>query len=145
MQHEVNSLKASGSQGQQPTVPPPRCEELTPSAGPECTSNRSPKIIGMGADFSLHRCTSSVLTRGFIAVSREGITPDSLLTGRGERVCLHSSQSKKTMLSVHAAQKCPLVSLTIFSGIKVRANKQETVTLTFLCPVFKPFDFRNTA
>lgn len=50
---------------------------------------------------------------------------------------------KKTMLSVHAAQKCPLVSLTIFSGIKVRPNKQETVTLTFLCPVFKPFDFRN--
>lgn len=74
---------------------PTRCEELTPSAGPECTSNRSPKIIGMGADFSLNRCTSSVLTQDFIAVSREGITPDSLLTGRGERVCLHSSQSKK--------------------------------------------------
>lgn len=75
--------------------PTPHCEELTPSAGPECTSNRGPKIIGVGADFSLNCSTSNILTQDFIAVSRKGITPDSPLTGMGESVCVRTAVSQK--------------------------------------------------
>lgn len=75
--------------------PTPHCEELTPSAGPECTSNRGPKIIGVGADFSLNCSTSNILTQDFIAMSRKGITPDSLLTGMGESVCVRTAVSQK--------------------------------------------------
>lgn len=97
--------------------PTPHCEELTPSAGPECTSNRGPKIIGVGADFSLNCSTSNILTQDFIAVSRKGITPDSLLTGMGESVCVCAQQSVKKHAVNAWSSKCPLVSFTdVLSG-----------------------------
>lgn len=89
--------------------PTPCCEELTPSAGPECTSNRGPKIIGMGADLSLNHSTSSILTRDFIVLSRKRITPDSALTGMRE-LCVCSQESVKNDAVKAQSSKCQLVS-----------------------------------
>ncbi len=102
MQCAVNRMKACSSQGQQPTVLPPTVRNLRHQQGLSALQT-GPRIIGVGADLSLHCSTSSILTRVFIVLSRKRITPDSPLTGMGECVCVHSSQSK-TMPSMCRAQ-----------------------------------------
>lgn len=65
-----------------PTPPPsplppltPHCDELTPSAGPECTSNTGPKISGVGADLSFNLLFFKHLdTRLHSSVTRKNYT-----------------------------------------------------------------------
>lgn len=60
-----------------PPLPPltPHCEELTPSAGPECTSNTGPKISGVGADLSFNLLFFKHLdTRLHSSVTRKNYT-----------------------------------------------------------------------
>lgn len=104
--------------------PTPCCEELSPSAGPECTSHRGPKIISMGADFCELLHFKHLDTRLHSSVTK-GITPDILLTGMGECVGVHSSQSKE-MLSIKRSYK-------FYWQFKwwERSDKKEIVTLPF--------------
>lgn len=60
-----------------PPLPPltPHCDELTPSAGPECTSNTGPKISGVGADLSFNLLFFKHLdTRLHSSVTRKNYT-----------------------------------------------------------------------
>ena len=102
-------MKASGSQGQKPTVLPPAVKNLLHQQGLSALQIEAPKIIGVGADLSLNHSTSSILTRDFIVLSRKRITPDSALTGIRE-LCVCSQESVKNDAVKAQSSKCQLVS-----------------------------------
>lgn len=102
MQHAVYSMKASGSQGQQPTVLPHTVKNLLHQQGLSALQIESQRL-SVWEQISL---STALLEASWHKTSwlwhEKGITPDSLLIGMGECVCVHSSQSKM-MLLMHRA------------------------------------------
>lgn len=95
MQHAGNSMKVSGSQGQQPTVLSPTVRNLLHQQGLSALQREAQRLSAR-EQISLSCCsTSSVLTRDFIVLSRKRITPDSCCLQACENVCAWTGASQK--------------------------------------------------
>lgn len=95
MQSAVNRMKASGSPRASTYCPTPRCEELTPSAGPECTSNRGPKDYRHGSrSFSQLLHFKHLDTRLHSSVTKKELHLTVRLQAR-DKVCVWTGVSQK--------------------------------------------------
>lgn len=97
----LSRSKANGSQGQQPALPPPAVRNLVHQQGLSALHIEAQRLSAWEQIF-VNCSTSRILTQESLT---KRITPDILLTGMGECVGVHSSQSKE-MLPIHRATSC---------------------------------------
>lgn len=109
----------------------PRCLELTPSAGAECSPNRDPKISGMGAAPSLSHLLLTHLDTRLHGLSQKRITPDSLLTGTRECVCVHTGVSQELCCQYKELKMPARNYIEKWRGMSSHCSWQETLISLF--------------